>query len=365
MDRSKSSFFISAYARNLAQLSYQNHSELSKTKPRSQRERNKDYINWEYITKMILDLLIDENQEIPTDFSKQFSKINLVEVNPKRPLEAQVSEIEDELGKPSIQKILIYSKKYDALGTILSRRYINSAKLSMGPLKIGYTALSPDHISKIPNKKRQNRILFVAPHCDEAYIAAILPHKLMGDKVFLHTFTFPEKERDRIEHAYKMLGLEKDDYSLGTLSVNNLFREKKTIRETLENLLSRFNPSVVFSVFPKGASFDHIAVAQVVKDVIMTRSKADLIYGYVIQSRKPNPIIFPLLSEPICEKLLRAFGKDGFGEIFENYMVYLKHYMQTLSEPLFRMAGKPGIGSFGSVPLEAERITNYRIPNLL
>jgi len=314
---------------------------------------------------MILDLLIDENQEIPADFSKQFSKINLVKVNPKRPIEAQVSKIEDAMGKPSIQRMLIYSKKYNALGTTLSRRYINSAKLSMGPLKIGDTALSPDHISKIPNRKRRNRILFVAPHCDEAYIAAVLPHKLMGDEVFLHSFTFPEEEKDEIKRAYSMLGLEKSDYSLGTLGVNNLFRAKKTIRTTLENLLNRFNPTVVFSVFPKGASFDHIAVAQVVKDVIITQSKADLIYGYVIQSRKTNPIIFPLLSECVCEKLLRAFGKDGFGGIFENYMVYLKHYVQTLSEPLFRVAGKPGIGKFGSLPFEADRIANYRIPNLL
>ena len=315
---------------------------------------------------MILDLLIDEDQEIPADFSNKFSKINFVEVNPKRPPEAQVSEIEDELGKPSIQKMLIYSKKYNDVGTILSRRYINSAKLSMGPLKLGDTALLPDHISRIPNtKKSQNRILFLAPHCDEAYIAAILPHKLIGDKVFLHTFTFPEKEKDRIKRAYSIVGLEKDDYSLGTLGVNNLFRAKKTIRKTLESLLNRFNPTVVFSVFPKGASFDHIAVAQVVKDVIMTQSKADLIYGYVLQSRKTNPTIFPILSDPICEKISDAFGKDGFGKIFENYMAYLKYYMQTLSEPLFRMAGKPGIDKFGSLPLEAERIANYRIPDLL
>ena len=314
---------------------------------------------------MILDLLIDENQEIHADFSKQFSKINLIKVNPKSPPEAQVAKIEDELGTPTIQKMLIYSNKYNSIGTILSRRYINSAKLSTGPLKLGNIALSPDHISKIPNKKRQNRILFLAPHFDEAYIAAILPHKILGDKVFLQTFTFPEKERDRIKRAYRILGLEKDDYSLGTLSVNNLFRTKKTIRTILENLLSQFNPTVVFSVFPKGANFDHVAVAQVAKDVIITQSKADLIYGYVIQSRKTNPTIFPILSERICEKILDAFGRNGFGKVFENYMVYLKHYTQTLSEPLFRMAGKPGIDKFGSLPLEAERIANYRIPNLL
>jgi hypothetical protein len=311
---------------------------------------------------MILDLLIDENEEISADFSKQFSKINLVKVNPKRPVEAQVSKIEDELGKPSIQKMLVYSKKYNALGKILSRRYMNAAKLSMGPLKLADTTLLPDHISKLPNKKRRNRVLFLAPHCDEAYIAAVLPHKLIGDEVFLHTFTFPEKEKEGIKRAYSILGLEKDDYFLGTLGVNNLFRAKKTIRTTLENLINRFKPTVVFSVFPKGANFDHIALAQVVKDVIINQSKADLIYGYVIQSRHTNPTIFPLLSAPVREKILCAFGKDGFGKIFENYLPYLKHYMQTLSEPLFRMASKPRIGKFCSLPFEAERITNYRIP---
>jgi hypothetical protein len=314
---------------------------------------------------MILDLLIDENQEISADFARQFSKINLVKVNPKRPVEAQVSKIEDELGKPSIQKMLVYSKKYSALGTILSRRYVNAAKLSMGPLKLADTTLLPDHISSLPNKKRRNRVLFLAPHCDEAYIAAVLPHKLIGDEVFLHTFTFPKEEKDSIKRAYNMLGLAKDDYSLGTLSVNNLFRAKKTMRKTLKNLLTQFNPTVVFSVFPKGASFDHIALAQVAKDVTINQSKADLIYGYVIQSRNTNPTIFPLLSEPVNKKILQAFGKQGFGKIFENYLPFLKHYMQTLSEPLFRMTSKPRLGKFCSLPFEAERITNYRIPNLL
>jgi hypothetical protein len=79
---------------------------------------------------MILDFLTDENQEISADFARQFSKVNRVKVNPKRPAEAQVSQIEDELGKPSIQKMLVYSKKYSALGTILSRRYVNAAKIS-------------------------------------------------------------------------------------------------------------------------------------------------------------------------------------------------------------------------------------------
>ena len=314
---------------------------------------------------MILDLLIDENQEISADFARQFSKVNRVKVNPKRPAEAQVSKIEDELGKPSIQKMLVYSEKYSALGTVLRRRYVNAAQISKGTLKLADTTLLPDHISSLPKKNRRNRILFLAPHFDEAYIAAVLPHKLIGDEVFLHAFTFPKEEKDRIKRAYSMLGLTKDDYSLGSLDVNNLFRAKKTIRETLKNLLNQFNPTVVFSIFPKGASFDHIALAQAAKEVTINQSEADLIYGYVIQSRNTNPTIFPLLSEPVNKKILQAFGKQGFGKIFEKYLPYLKHYMQTLSEPLFRMTSEPNMGKFCSLPLEAERITNYKIPNLL
>jgi hypothetical protein len=314
---------------------------------------------------LILDLLIDEKKEISADFARQFSKINLIKVDPKRPLEAQVSKIEDELGKPSSRKMLVYSKKYDALGIILSRKYVNAAKLSMGPLKLADTTLLPDHISYLPRKKSRNRILFLAPHCDEAYIAAVLPHKLMGDEVFLHAFTYPKEEKDRIKRAYSILSLEKDDYSLGALRVNNLFRAKKAMRTILQNLLTQFNPTVVFSVFPKGASFDHIALAQVARDVTITQSRADLIYGYVIQSRNTNPIIFPVLSEHVGKKILQAFGKQGFGRIFKDYLPFLKHYMQTLSEPLFRMISKPKPARLFSLPLEAERITNYRTPNIL
>jgi len=313
---------------------------------------------------MILDLLADENQEISADFVRQFSKMNRVIVDPERPAEAQVSQIEDELGKPSIQKMLVYSKKYSALGTVLSRRYVNAAKISMGPLKLADTTLSPDHISCLPNKNRRNRVLFLAPHCDEEYLAAVLPHKLIGDEVFLHAFTFRKEREDRIKRAYSMLGLTKDDYSLGSLEGGNLFRAKKTIETTVKNLFDQFNPTVVFSVFPKGANFDHVTLAQVVKEVILNHSEADLIYGYVIQSRNTNPTIFPLLSEPVNRKILRAFGKHGFGKIFEKYLPFLRHYMQTLSEPLFRLTIEPSLGKFCSLPLEAERITNYRIPNL-
>jgi hypothetical protein len=311
---------------------------------------------------MILDLLVEENQKTSTDFAKHFSKINLIELNPKLPLQAQVSRIEDELGEPSNQKMLVYSKRYSALGIVLSRRYVNAARLDEGPLKIANTTLLPNHISNFPNKKRRNRVLFLAPHCDEAYLAAILPHKMIGDEVFLHAFTHPKEQKERIERAYGLLDLSKDDYSLGTLKVNNLFRAKKTIRTTLESLLIQFDPTVVFSVFPKGANFDHIALSQVAKSVIINKSKADLIYGYVIQSRNTNPTIFPILSERINRKILRAFGQQGFGDIFKDYLPFLRHYMQTLSEPLFRMART---GKIWSLPFEAERIANYRIPNLI
>jgi LmbE family N-acetylglucosaminyl deacetylase len=133
----------------------------------------------------------------------------------------------------------------------------------------------------------------------------------------------------------------------------------------LKNLLNQYNPTVVFSVFPRRASFDHIALAQAAKEVTINQSEADLTYGYVIQSRNISPTIFPLLSEPVNKKILQAFGKQGFGKIFEKYLPFLKHYMQTLSEPLFRMTNEPRLGNFCSLPLEAERITNYRIPNLL
>lgn len=313
---------------------------------------------------MILDLLVDENEEISADFTKQFSRMNIVKVYSNCPVEAQVARIEDELGKPSIQNMLVYSKKYSALGVILSRRYINSSKLGMGPLKIADTTLSPDHVSSLPNQKRRNRVLFLAPHCDEAYIAAVLPHKMIGDELFLYTFTYPNEEKENIESAYSILGLAKDDYSLGSLCANNLYREKKTIRTILESLLEQFNPTVVVSVFPKGASFDHSIIAQIAKDIIINQSKADLLYGYVIQSRKTNPTIFPILPVSLYQKVLQAFGNQGFGKIFENYLSFMKHYMQTLSEPLFRITNQTRHGGLWSVPLEAERITDYRIPRL-
>jgi hypothetical protein len=88
----------------------------------------------------------------------EFSKVNRVKVNPKRPAEIQVSQIEDEMGKPSIQKMLVYSKKYSALGTVLSRRYVNAAKISMGPLRLADTTLLPDHISSLPNKNARHNL---------------------------------------------------------------------------------------------------------------------------------------------------------------------------------------------------------------
>ena len=127
---------------------------------------------------MILDLLVDEKQEIQQNFLKLFSKVNFVYVDHKRHVEAQLSEIEEKLGPPSFQKMLVYPKKHNALGTVLSRRYVNAAKIKSGPLKLANMLLSPDHLSSIPNKRENNKILFLAPHFDEAYLAAILLHKL-------------------------------------------------------------------------------------------------------------------------------------------------------------------------------------------
>jgi len=64
---------------------------------------------------MRLDLLVDENQEISMGFTKLFSKVNFVHVDPEHPLEAQVSQIEKRLGEPSIQNMLVYSGKYRTL----------------------------------------------------------------------------------------------------------------------------------------------------------------------------------------------------------------------------------------------------------
>ena len=314
---------------------------------------------------MILDLLADENQEMSSSFTKLFSKVTFLHVEPERPVEAQVSEIEDRLGEPSIQSMLVYSKKYRMLGTVLSRRYMNAAKIQEGPLRLADMTLSPDHLSSLPNKKERNRVLLLAPHCDEAYIAATLLHKLLGDDVFLYSFTFDKEEKNRIRRAYRTLGLKKDDYFLGSLQINKLFKEKETLREITRGLLDDFKPTVVLSVFPEGANFDHMAVAQVAREVVLNESKADLMHGYVIQSRNKNPQIFPLFSKSVYRTILQAFGKEGLGRMFEKYLPFLKHYMQTYSEPLLRMIGDERLSDVYSLPLEAERISKYRIPNLL
>jgi len=314
---------------------------------------------------MMLDLLVDENQEISMDFTELFSKVNFVHVDLERPLEAQVSQIEERLGDPSIQSMLIYSDKYGVLGTVLSRRYVNAAKIHEGPLKLADMTLLPDHLSNLPNKTEKNRVLFLAPHFDEAYLAAILLHKLIGDDVFLHSFTYPKEEKNRIRRAYRILGLKKDDYFLGSLKVNKLFEEKEAMKEIMRRLLDEYKPTVVFSVFPKGANFDHMAVAQVAKKVVLNESTADLIYGYVIQSRNKNPQIFPLFSKTIYGTILQAFGKQGLGKMFQKYLPFLKHYMETYSEPLLRMIGDKRLSDVYSLPLEAERISKYRIPNFL
>jgi len=309
--------------------------------------------------------LVDENQELSSRFTKLFSNVNFVHVHSERPVEAQVLEIEERLREPSIQSMLIYSKKYSMLGTVLSRRYMNAARIHQGPLRLADMVLLPDHLSNLPNKTEQNRVLFLAPHFDEAYLAAILLHKLIGDEVFLHSFTFPKEEKNRIRRGYQILGLKKDDYVLGSLQVNQLFKEKEAIKESIRELLAEFSPTVVYSVFPKGANFDHVTVAQAAREVVVNESKADLIYGYVIQSRNKNPAIFPLFSESIYRTILQAFGKQGLGRVFEKYLPFLKHYMQTYSEPLLRMIGDKRLSNVYSLPLEGERISKYRIPNLL
>lgn len=141
--------------------------------------------------------------------------------------------------------------------------------------------------------------------------------------------------------------------------MNNLFKEKQAIKEIIRQLLFEFKPDVVFSVFPKGANFDHMEVAWAARDVVLKESKADLIY--VIQSRNINPIIFPIFSQSEYKTILQAFGKKGLGKIFSKYLPFLKHYMQTYSEPLIRMIGEKRISNIYSLPLEAEKIHNYRI----
>jgi len=313
----------------------------------------------------VLDLLVDENQETAKGLTNLFAKVNSVNVDPERPIEAQVSEIEERLGDPSLQRMLIYSKTYDVLGTILSRRYVNAAKIHMGPLRLADTTLQPDHLSSLPTKKRKNRVLFLAPHCDEAYIAAILPHKLNGDEVFLYSFTFRKEEKNIIRRAYQILGLKKDDYFLGALKLNELFKEKKAISEIIRSLLDEFKPTVVYSVFPKDAHSDHMAVAQVAREIVLNESTSDLIYGYVLQSRNKNPVVFPIFSKSVYEAVMQAFGRRGFGKVFEKYLPFLKHYMQTYSEPLLRMIGDKKLPDIYSLPLEAERICEYAIPNHL
>ena len=313
---------------------------------------------------MLLDLLVDENQEISLRFINLFSKVNFVHVDAGRPVEAQVSHIEERLGVPSIQSMLVYSKEYYVLGTVLSRRYANSAKIHEGPLQLADMTLLPDHLSRLPSRKERNRVLFLAPHCDEAYLAAVLLHKLIDDEVFVCSFTFPKGKKNRIRRAYRILGLKKDDYLLGSLELNKLFKAKEVIRETIRELVAEFRPSVVFSVSAKEANFDHMAVAQIAREVILDETKADLIYGYVIQSRNKNPQIFPLFSKSTQETILQAFGRQGLGEVFKKYVPFLKHYMQTYSESLLRMIGERKLPNVYSLPFEAERISNYSIPNL-
>ena len=314
---------------------------------------------------MILDLLIEEEQKISRQFTGLFSKINLINIDHKRNTAAQVSEIEKKIDQPSVQRMLVYSKKYNMLGTVLSRRYFNSAIIKKGPLKVGNMCLSPDHLSCLPSQKKRNRILFLAPHFDEAYLAAIILHNLIGDEVFLYSFTFPKEKENQIKQSYQILGLNKDDYNLGLLKENQLFKESKAMTEIIRELLSNFKPTVVFSIFPKGANFDHIAVSKVTKNVVLKESTADLIYGYVIQSRNIQPIIFPIYNKPVYNKILQGFSKEGFGGMFKKYLPFLKYYTQTFSEPLFRMIGEKNIKNIYTLPLEADRISNYNIPNII
>lgn len=310
---------------------------------------------------MILDLLIDKDQEVT--FTKLFSKVNYVHVPPEHPVEAQVSEIEERLGEPSIKSILIYSRRHNKLGRILSRRYANSAQIHEGPLRLADEHLLPDHLSSLPDKKERNRVLFLVPHCDEPYLAAVLLHKLIGDHVFVCSFTFGfEEAKKKVKRAYQTLGLRKDEYFLGSLQENYLFKGMEAIKEITRTLLGEFKPTVVYSVSPNDAHFDHMVAAQVAREVVLNESKADLMYGYTIVSRNTNPVIFPLFNNSIYETILQAFGKQGFGKIFEKYLPFLKQYMQTHSGPILRMIGSKKLSNVYSLPLESERISNYRIP---
>ena len=314
---------------------------------------------------MILDLLADDDQEASTGLTKLFSKVNLVNVDPKRPREAQIADIEKTLDEPTIQSMLIYSKNCQTLGTVLSRNYVNAAKIDDGPLRLADMTLSPDHLSNLPNKEERNRVLFLAPHCDEPYLAAILLHKLIGDDAFLYSFTSPKGEKNRIRQAYQILGLKKDDHYLDSLQENQLFKEKQTIKKIIRSLLHEFKPTAVVSAFPKDAHSDHITIAQAAREVVLNESTADLLYGYAIMSRHRSPVIFPLFSKSVRTAILRAYGKQGFNKLFAKYLPFLKYYMQTFSEPLFRMIGEKKLSGVYSLPFEAERLSRYRIPNTL
>ena len=312
---------------------------------------------------MILDLLVDKDQEVT--FTKLFSKTNYVNVPLEGTAETQVSEIEETLGEPSIRRMLIYSRKHSRLGRVLSRRYANSAQIHEGPLRLFDEKLLPDHLSNLPDKKGRNRVLFIAPHCDEPYLSAALLHKLISDRVFVYCLTSrPQRETKMVTKAYQTLGLKKDEYLFGPLQDNSLFKNKETIKEIIRTLLKEFKPTIVYSVSPNDTHFDHITTAQVAREIVLNESKADLMYGYTIVSKNTNPIIFPLFNRTIHETILKAFGKQGFGKIFEKFLPFLKQYMQTHSGPILRMIGNKKLSEVYTLPLESERISNYRIPIL-
>ena len=313
---------------------------------------------------LILDLVVGEERDLPGAFVEKFSKVNYALVDDRFPVESQVSRIEGELGAPDLDRMLVFSDRFRSLGTVLSRRYVNAAEIGVGPLKIGGACLSPVHLSLLPDNGKPNRVLFLAPHADEAYLAAVLPHRLAGDKVFLHSFT-PMEDMDEVRRGYGLLGLSEDDFNVGSLRVNSLHLEKSKIGETILRLVDEFNPDVVFSVSPDTANFDHIAVSQVVREVVLKQTGIDVIYGHVIQSRNRKPVIYLLLSGSVARRIFRAFGKRGFGEVFTRYLAYLKNEMQTFSEPLIRMIGEGKLQNVYSLPIEAERIENYRIPSFL
>lgn len=312
---------------------------------------------------MILDLVVDKEGEV--NFDKLFVKVNHVNASPEHSVETQVAKIEEKLGDPSIKRMLIYSKRHSILGRVLSRRYVNSAQIHEGPLRLADEKLLPDQLSILPDQKQRNRVLFLAPHCDEPYLAAALLHKLIGDQVFVHSLTFNfEGMKRNVIRAYQTLGLEKDEYSLGSLNENYLLKEMEDIKEIIRNLLHDFKPTVVYSVPPNDAHLDHMAAAQATREVILNESEADLIYGYTIASRNINPIIFPLFNKSIYQTILQAFGKQGFDKIFVKFFPFLKQYLQTHSGPILRLIGSKKLSNVYSLPLESERLSNYKIPFL-